>query len=416
MKNTRFTIFILLIYNFTHAQNNYLLLSNCPDSVGSYISFNSNYSLQTNSLSCNLINAIKRSEYLSDDLKKSSSIKNYNYVNYNLKEELSYSYMPVTLFEMQNTGLHVGISYEQWFIGSFNKDLYNLIAFGNKEFIGKEADLSKSLFQYFNYGTFSFGAFKIFNSNSVITKALVGINFHAFKDFQYIYLSSASIYTTDDGSYINLKAKGAYKAKSNNKSFNVAGISFNTAINFTNKESFTNFTFQLEQLGAAFLNQKSYYATIDTSITYSGVEINQIFNNPQYHIGILSNDSISYLYEKYLDTTAFTSLLPLKIKLAFSKKFRNKILDELECGLSYYFRTKQKIPELYISQSFKTSKFLSASLGISYGGFIDFSMYLGLKVHLNKIEFDFSLGNLINYINKSSPSNTNILCGIKKYW
>lgn len=399
-----------------NAQNSSLLLQNCPDSISSNISLNSNYTIQTNGFSGKFIKAIKQSDYLSEDLKKSNPIKSYNYINYDLKEELSFFCMPDTLLGMGNTGLHVGISYEQWFTGSFNNDLYNLIALGNKEFAGKEADLSNSLFQYLNYGTFSLGIFKVFNDELVTTKALFDINLHTFKDFQYLFIPTGSLFTEDDGSFIDFKAKGYYHAKSEHKNFNIPGISFNAAIKLTHKESETSFTFQVEQLGAIFLNRKSYFASIDTSIRYNGVEISQILNNPHYTSGILSDDSISDLYKKHMDTTASTVMLPEIMKFAFSKKFKSNAFDEFNGGLSYYFHTLQNIPEFYVSQTFKASKFIIAGVGVSYGGFSAFSTYVKLKVNVKKYELNLRAANLISYINQNSPYNTYVFLEIKKYW
>ena len=249
-----FFLTLLLIAIKINAQNNWeqTSLLEFNDTANYSICFNSLYATQSNALNKKFIQAVNQSSFLSDDIKKSNPIKAYNYLLYNLNEEFSLYHMPDSLFGMDKTGYHIGLSYKQLFTSAFNGDLYNIIAFGNKMFAGKEADFSQSLFQFFDYGTLSCGLYKIFEDDNTVTKAIFDFNLHAFKDIQYLYIPNASIYTAEDGSFIDLRLRGNYQAK-NNQAFNIPGISFNTGISFYNISSHTQFLFQVKQLGFAFL-------------------------------------------------------------------------------------------------------------------------------------------------------------------
>jgi len=153
MKRLFIIISFVIIALYLHAQNNLLLET--PDSTGYSVSFNSLLVTSTNGFNKNFIQAVNQSNYLSDNLKSSNPIKEHNYIQYHLNEEISLYRMNDSLFGMEKMGYHFGISYQQLFTSAFNKDLYNLIAFGNKNYAGKEAHLSQSLFQYFDYGTLS---------------------------------------------------------------------------------------------------------------------------------------------------------------------------------------------------------------------------------------------------------------------
>lgn len=394
-------------------QNSFL---NATDTTNYSICFNSSYTTQTNAFNKKFIQAINRSSYLSDDLKKSNPIKAYNYLFYNLNEEFSFYSMPDSLLGMDKTGYHMGISYKQLFTSAFNADLFNIIAFGNKMFAGKKADLSQSLYQYFDYGTLSCGLYKVFEDDKTVTKAIFDFNLHAFKDIQHLYIPNASIYTAEDGSYINLKLRGTYQAKSD-KTFNIPGISFNAGISLYNKSSRTLFLFQVKQLGVAFLNNKSYHATIDTVIHYEGVQIENIISNPQYNSGFLSNDSISQLYNKHLDTSSSVLFLPETILFSTNHTFEHKIFSDINFGLLYQFHTKQKRPEIFISQSLKINSKFQLAVGSSIGGYTSLSPFIIAYFKLNRNNMLYlQVSNPLSYILNEYTFNTTILFSFKRYW
>ncbi|GAB4459949.1 MAG: hypothetical protein Fur0028_13430 [Bacteroidales bacterium] len=414
MKQFYSIVLFLLSLNLS-AQNNSLLDS--PDSTGYSVCVNSFFTTATNGFNKNFIHAVKQSNYLSDEIKKSNPIKAYNYIYYNLNEEISFYRMNDSLFGMEKMGYHFGISYQQLFTSAFNKDLYNLIAFGNKNYAGKEANLSQSLFQYYDFGTLTVGLFKVFEDENTLTKAIFDFNLHAFKDVQYLYIPNASLFTADDGSYINLKLRGKYQAKNENRNFNLPGISFNAGISLYNKSSKTRFSFLIKQLGVVFLNEKSYHATIDTMVHYEGIQIENIISNPQYNSGMLSNDSISAIYNHHLDTSSSVLSLPETIAFSINQVFDNKIFGDLNIGVSYPFRTKLKSPDFFISQSIKVNPKLKFAIGSTVGGYTPISPFLNAAFIFNKSAIIFMhLANPLSYLVKDHPYNTTIMLSIKLYW
>ncbi|MGQ9846957.1 MAG: hypothetical protein ACUVQP_05565 [Bacteroidales bacterium] len=411
-------IILFLISNKTYSQNNWEQnsLINAIDTTNYLVCFNSLYATQTNGFNKKFIRAIKQSSYISDYLKKSNPIKTYNYLFHNLNQEFSLYNMPDSLFGMDKTGYHIGLAHKQLFTYAFKDDLYNIVAFGNKMFAGKEVDFSQSLFQFFDYGTLSFGLYKVFEDDNTVTKAIFDFNLHAFKDIQYLYIRNASIYTANDGSYIDLKLQGDYRAKSNKK-LNIPGISFNAGISLYNKSSNTHFLFQVEQVGVAFLNNKSYHATIDTIIHYEGIQIENIISNPEYNTGFLSNDSISQLYNKHLDTSSSVLFLPETILFSTNHTFEHKIFSDINLGISYQFHTKQKRPEVFISQSIKINSKFQFALGSSIGGYTSLSPFLNVyyKIGKNNILF-LHITNPLSYAISDYSYNTTILFRFKRYW
>lgn len=413
------TILAILLSTSLLAQNQWSKnsLIETPDSTGNCMYFSSAYVTETNGFSKKFIQAVKQSQYLSYELKQSNPLKKFNFINYQLNEEFSFFRLPDSLFGMEKLGYHVGILYQQLFTSAFNDDLYNLIAFGNKMFAGKEANLSQSLFQYYNYGTLSMGLFKVFEDENTITKAIFDFNVHAFKDIQYIYIPNASLYTADDGSYINFKIKGIYQAKNNNQTFDIPGISFNAGISLYNKKSKTQFSFLIKQLGVAFLTNKSYHVAIDTMVHYEGIQINNIIANPQYNSGILSNDSISSLYIHHMDTSSSVISLPETMLFSISHVFNNKILSDISLGLSYQFRTKQKNPEVFISQSIKINPKLKFGIGSTFGGYSSISPFLNAEFKFNKQNNLFiHIANPLSYIITNYAYNTTIFLSFKRCW
>lgn len=415
-----FTI-LIVVFSFVYTQAQFLAFNSfypqIPDSSFSCLTIQSSYGTQCNSFSGQFIKAIKNSSFISNDIKNTNSIKKNNFAGYEWANNISYYTQPDSLFGMENTGLHVGISYQQFFSMRATKDVYQLIAFGNKDFEGQHISLKNNQYQYYNYGTFTLGIFKKFTAGKLSANALFDVNFHLFKDIQNLYVTDGDIFTAEDGTSFDIAAKARYQGTPSGNNFEIPGLSFNALIHVTDKSSNLTFTFQINQLGSVFLNKKSYHAYLDTSIHFDGVALNQVLSSPSYQAGILSQDSLKKLYKSHVDTMPSTLMLPEIIHFSMVKKWENPLLQLSEVGVSYIFHVGQTIPTVYALQTFSVTKQLALGIGVRYGGFSFIDSYFTAEFNIKKsISILIVANDIISFADKKYPYNYNFQFAVRKYW
>ncbi len=390
---------------------------NFYDSSFSCLSMQTSFNTQCNSFAGSFINAIKNSSYISNDIKKDNAIKKNNFAGYEWNNDVSYYLQPDSLFGMESAGIHVGVSYQQFFSLSVSDDVYNLVAYGNKNYAGKHLSLKNNEYQYYNYGTFSLGFFKNFTERRLKVSALFDVNFHLFKDVQYLYVNDGDIYTAEDGTSVEMYAKAKYYGTPSSSKLEVPGFSMNALIRITDLPSGCTFSFQVHQLGSLFLNKKSYYAYADTSIYFDGVTVSEILNTPTYQAGILSQDSLTNLYEQHIDTMKTTLMLPEAIRFSVQKKWKHTVFNMTELGTSFIFHTGQTMPVIYVLQTFSIHKNFMVGVGGRYGGFSVFNSYVMAEyAKTRNISIKLTANALLSILYKKYPYNFNIQAGIVKYW
>lgn len=386
-------------------------LFNCLTDSGSCLMINTQYTSQSNSFSYPFIHHLLRNKYITKEIKDYNPYKKNILALYEWLNEIDYYIKPDSLFGTDNTGLHFSTKYQQLFTLSSQKDLIKMMLYGNKPFAGKEVKIDPSKFYYLNFYNFTFGIFKNYKHNTFLFKALFDVNFHLFKEIQYLNIHKGSIFTADDGTFIDLALKGTYQASNR---YN-PGLSFNMGLQWNHFNSQTTISFNVYQLGFCKLGNRSQFARIDTTIRFEGLEIQNILTQPTLQSGLLSNDSLINYYKTFIDTHTSYLRIPEIIRISANKKWKHRILTESSVGISYIYHTGQTIPETYFLQSIAIKPNLHISLGASLFGFSFINKLLFVSYRSSKKwEVNLYYSNPLSYIHKRYPYNNSIQVLFKK--
>ncbi len=349
------------------------------DSDSYFFMLNSQYSIQSNSLSKTFIKQLQKNEYLSISTKESNPIKNHFLALYEWFNELHAYLKPDSLFGMDNLGLHVNFNHRLFSTISTRKDLIKMLMFGNKSYAGKKISFDVSKMYYLNYSTASIGVYKTLQNNpSFSIKALFDINMHIFNEVQYLSIPEGYIFTADDGMYINTYVKGLYQASKQYQ----PGLSFNTALKLTIKPIAMDFAFSSYQLGFIRLGKRSQYARIDTSLTFEGLEVQNILSTPTLSNGLLQNDSLKQFYLSFIDSAVNYLRLPEIFRFSISKQWNHNTFMKTDIGCMYIFNSGLKIPEIHVGQHLVVNNQLRFIVGSTFAGFSNFNPFIRVNYQL----------------------------------
>lgn len=364
---------ILLSINIFSQVLPYNDLFSPSDSNSYFFRLNSQYSVQSNSLSKTFVEKIQKNEYLSKSIKESNPFKKHFLALYEWLNELHAYFKPDSLFGMDNLGLHFCLNHRLFSTISTKNDLLRMLMFGNKPFAGKEISFDASKMYYLNFSTASMGVYKTLQNNpSFSMKALFDINLHLFNEVQYVSIPEGYIFTADDGTYIEASVKGLYQASKQYQ----PGLSFNTVLKLTIKPVALDFTFSSHQLGFVRLGKHSQYARIDTSLTFEGLDVQNIFSTPTLSNGLLQNDSLKKFYQSFIDSTVNYLRLPEIFRFSISKRWNHNTFAKTDVGCMYIFHSGLRIPEIHIGQHFVINNQLRFIFGSSFAGFSNFNPFI----------------------------------------
>lgn len=404
--------FILLATNVFSQVLPYNDFFSSSDSASYTFKLNSEYSIQSNSLSKTFVQQIQRNQYLSKSIKESNPLKNHFLALYEWLNELHAYTMPDSLFGMDNLGLHFSLNHRLFSTISTQKDLIGMVMFGNKPYAGKEISFDASKMYYLNFSTASIGVYKTLQNNpSFSMKALFDINLHLFNEVQYVSIPEGYIFTADDGTYIDAYVKGLYQASKQYQ----PGLSFNTVFKLAVKPIAMDFTFSSHQLGFVRLGNRSQYARIDTSITFEGVEVQNILSTPTLSNGLLQNDSLKKFYQSFIDSTVNFLRLPEIFRFSVSKRWNHKTFKQSDIGCMYIFHSGLKIPEIYVGQHFVANNQLRFIVGSTFGGFSYFNPFILANYQLrSKWNIQAYFSNPLIFALKNYPYNLSLQLTITK--
>ena len=382
--------FTLLLNNSLYSQvfdtYGYSNLHSGFDKKKSIIGINADYFYGSTAIKNSLTKALIKNSFINDDLKNSSSLKDFNkYGNY-FQSNIYYAYMGDTLFGIPNLGMRFGLNYYSMQNINFSQDFYNLMFYGNKQYEDKYADISKLDINTLTYQSFEFGLFKRFaEKNNGYHTVYFGLSLIKGQNYMYLYTNDARLFTAPDGEFIELTINSSYFASDSTKStiatLGGMGASLNFYWAYEDIKHNSRFEITLTDLGLISWFDNPLYYSADTTIRFDGQEIDDIFN-PETGNKI-SQDSILQLIYSSSDNKTFLKSLPKRFQFAYTKRFlNNKYIPTL--GMGYFFNSNQFMPAIFLNNKFVMSPYMNFDFLFSYGGYTGFS--LGLGVGFNIIE------------------------------
>ena len=378
---TIFLLLFILISFLSSAQfgNDFLYYSINKRSVN----IGAEYEINSNFLSNDFINRFYGGGYIDKTMKDNQlkRISGFNtvggLVNANLtayfgKDSSKYRFI-------------AGVNHRQFFNASIASDVYKLGFYGNKQFVGKTANISNSQINNYSFQEFKLG----FLLDGVdTTKAIMGMALCYLKGQNFFRLNTnnSTLFTAADASYIRLTTN-AQLAISDTASkywedFNGNGMSaeFFAEMPYKSRLGNSRFLLSVSNLGFIKWSKNTLNYIVDSSFTYSGVHINNIFDLKDSTFDSISLDSITGNAIS-LERAKTSTNLPVTFLIIHKIRFTS--LFELTTGFRYLFNANYK-PYLFTEGMFYIKNKLSINTHIGYGGYGKLTGGLGISAVIKK--------------------------------
>jgi len=346
-----------------------------------------NYYLGSNSINNHFVSDVYNSRFLDEYNKNSNYLKGKNILGSDLFIGAYVAVMPDSMLGSTNLGYRIGFGTRQFRSVRFSDDLYNLVFFGNKDYAGKTVNFDNTKFNLINFQELQFGFFKDYHDNEINIRGYFGINVLNGQQLQKLNVTKGSLYTADDGEFLDLDTKFKYYSSDmSHKKFgdiNGMGLSCDAYLRIEDIKSKITFTFSSQDLGYIVWTKKSYEASIDTTIHFDGVEVNNVLTLGQSNLHGISKDSLMNILYSKNDTNPIPISLPERITLEVQKEWNGFIKTTL-FGMNYIFDTGQPIPCFYFVQSFRLTQWLDGGVMANYGGFSRFNAGILFQYHSGK--------------------------------
>ena len=256
---------------------------------------------------------------------------------------------------------------------SSNSDFAKLALFGNKRYAGEEVKSGK--LQFISASTLSIGfSHSLIRNDKIKLKTRLGFNL--VENYNNIYADEISLFTQQDGEYIDASANSLSYLKSTDKLAGV-GLDFDFNLSVKRNEKST-WTIDLENLQPTHLLNRTEIQ-IDTSFTYEGLDFNPF-----------TQDSLSS-FNSQLDSTieTFTKnenqkkfvLLPSNIRLVYRRELNDK--NTLVASISTIDLTKlgtyARVSHLY---NYGPNLLIRSTIG--YGNYTSLQWNEAIEFHAGK--------------------------------
>ena len=398
---------ILLAFSFLVTNFNVFALS-LESEKRNTASFETEYFFGSNALTIDLASTYFMNGFITNEMKDavSSKLKSKNQFGAGFRYEFSYRHRPDSMFGLENSYYQVGFRDIYHLDSRFNKDVFELYFRGNKNFAGKSADLGNFEFKQLFYQQLYFMFGHSFNRSENKFEYAIGLNFNKGHKLLAIEANDASIFTQQDGEYLDLNTEleihRSDSAKNDKIAFNGIGGSIDLYFKWTDKKN-RSLEFKAHNLGMIAWNKQSAFITSDTSFRFEGVDISELFDFSDSVTNTISLDSS--LVEPYLTNRIkkeYTTPLPALLKLSYSIPLEKyKTLASTEVGYLLFANCKP-----YVRQTFqyKVNSIHSIGLSLSYGGYSNFNVGLNYELKLKNWKFQIKSDTVAGYFLKDATS------------
>jgi hypothetical protein len=266
--------------------------------------------------------------------------------------------------------LHIG---HRDMIGvSFDKELFDIAFFGNKQFEDVPVNVAPSAGEQQTFQKVGWG---IVDER---TLSSASISFVRGQRLQHIDLEKAVLLTTTDGRRIDAEIQGKYMlsdtADGPAAAFNGAGAAIDIAINRpVNWLKSGWLSIQIADAGFVSWNKNTLSLDKDTSYSYDGILVENLFDLDGLVLGENAiRDTLGLNFEKGTKTR----LMPFLASIGLSTAVSDRI--HLEVSGQYRY-LKGYTPQVRLNSHYQLGPFSRGSLLITYGGFTGLRAGIGYE-------------------------------------
>jgi hypothetical protein len=380
-------IFAVLLSFQSEAQIASIFSDQFPDSASTRIGISADYAIGSNCLTNEFLGKFYKGGFIDTGLKDEvlSRTKNKNRFGADINVGIYGAFKLDSLFHRKNLSFFFALKDRQHFDASFSKDLYKVGFYGNASYAGKTAYFNGFNMTLLRYQQVQVGLF----SSKLDSAARWGIGLSFLKGEQYaaIHAKTASLFTSDDGSYIDfntsMEVAKSDTAKKGFGAFNGYGASIDIYFEAPFRTKFGNSKLKVSvsDIGLITFNQNTLYLKQDSLFHYTGFNVNSIYDLQDSTLASnTSQDSIVNSiapFKKQSISATLPAILNLSFETRFSKNF------ELSEGIRYVFNANYDLLA-YIKANFYFSERFMISATLSYGGYSTFNYGVGVFANLGK--------------------------------
>ncbi|MBX7093126.1 MAG: hypothetical protein K1X56_00270 [Flavobacteriales bacterium] len=331
-----------------------------------------------------------------------NDLKKENRAGAEIEYGISYYNYGKQIFGRPDWSWFAGISSHEFYNGSFSKDLFSLVFFGNREFAGKTAELAPLHFNSISFSKLSWGVF------SKSTQSSISLSLVAGHQFSSLETSKADLYTAADGSALALTLNENYYRSDSSATSGIAlngwGAATDMVFNFNtgkNRSVKLNQSFRLTLRNFGFIrwNSSSLYQHKDSSYSYTGFEVNNLLNGVSDPFASTNlQDTLGIRYEQKM----VTQFLPFTFSLeATTITFTEKKIQPFY-GVRLRANANYK-PMIHLGMQYNPKEHIALSLYGAFGGYGGFRAGINANAKIGQhLQLGIYTGNVTGWFLKKS--------------
>lgn len=386
----------------TTAQNNFLL----PDS-SNQVFMNTKAGVGSSSIPQRFMNKFIFPDYIDTELKDAASnkLRDNNYfggaflgnINVLLSEKKEDTKKDKLIGFGFGTHIEANLK--------FPKDLFDLTFYGNKPYANKTLNLSNTNFNSLAYSYLEFSLGQSITTNDVKSSLWTDLGVIIGHNFTDINFNQASLFTEENGDYLELILSESSIALSDTISTSLAqGFGAKIDLFYSRQTQNSKLLISAENIGGIFWENTSS-ANLDTTLNFEGIEIGNIFqlaDSVWSEVG--SIDSILTTTK----TDAFRTI-PIDFSTYFRKELRLFYFDIL----ARYRLFANYTPYLRTGLNLNLHN-IKPGITASYGGYSNFNLGINTDIDLfNSLKIQLGTNNILGGILPSSTSAIDAYIGMR---
>ena len=370
-------LYIFIVSSFISYSQEEIVL---PKVKQNTIYFNSYISIESNNLNTNFLNSMLYGGFITNEMKDNwiNSGDEKNRINSEFTNYLKYEFL-----NKDSNSFYFQFSDVNYFNCNFKDDLLKLSFYGNYDYQGDTLDFSETSIRIDRYQQYKIGYnFNLFKNNIHwnINTALSYLNGN---HHMQLNIDDGSLYTSQIGTSLDLNynIKNMMTDTSNFSPFigNGNGIAMDFLLKITKETDIWEMS--IRDLGYIKWKKNSIINNTDNNFTFTGVEIQDFNNLPDFNDSILD---ISFSQQ----TKSFRSFIPARVTLSYKRILNHLFIKNICIGTHsrwqpYYVTggiNSDLINRGFIESGYINSlnintlidaKYLYSTVGINRGGFTD---------------------------------------------
>lgn len=386
MKKLIAILFTLFIGSASYAQIEDFFVADFVSPEKTSVGVFSNFDLNASSITATFSNKFITGGFIDAELKNSvlDRTKNSNCIGGNINTGLFATFGLPPVNNQKDLVLFFSVRDRAHFDMGFSKDLFTLGFYGNADHAGETADLSNFGLNYIRYQQVQVGMFS--TRIDSVARWGIGLSFIKGEEYLSILTSRADLFTSMDGQLITLDTEiqtvQSDTAQKGFGAFNGYGASLDLFFEapFDTKMGKSKIKVSVSDIGSIYFNNKTIVRSQDSSFSYSGFEINGIYDLKDSTLGSRIKDSLLETiipHKKH----SYAVTLPAVLDLSFGTALSDKI--HIQEGIKYIFNANYKLL-FYVKGKFFITPKLLLSTTFAHGGYGNFNYGFGVSALLGE--------------------------------